>query len=62
MAQNLGLGYFIELMLSFPSLWNHPSEMLSTAMEVLRRLSGRLVKQEHALLLENRLLTSNKRL
>lgn len=61
MAQNLGLGRFIELMLSFPPLWNHPSEMLSTAMEVLRRLSGRLVKQEHAFLLENRLLTSNKR-
>lgn len=60
MAQNLGLGYFIELMLSFPPLWNHPSEMLSTAMEVLRKLSGRLVKQGHALLLENRLLTSNK--
>lgn len=62
MAHNLGLGYFIELMLSFPPFWNHPSGILSTAMEVLRRLSGRLVKQGHALLLENRLLTSNERM
>lgn len=62
MAHKLGLGCFIELELSFPAPWNHPSGMLSTAMEGLRRLSGKLVKQGHALLLENRLLTSNERM